>query len=411
MKPFLTFAAQAALFLGCVNWCVEVVDFWLGKNAKVNLKNRTEQIKDRIEGGDAILVVQIPLRAVSRFFDKIYGERIFSWCALWRSSLVSTLVLISALAAVGIIKGKPFGIDILPWQTFRLYFDVLEKGTKTPEFEKLMRPYLTAPKTFEDMERSKRATEVPPQVRTIRKAVVVPQVTGSTGGLAAAPSPTPYVPATREAAQKVQSVALSVEDWIKLVESYDTTFLCNLYSAAFFILVPLLNCFLDFVCIAVARKIVREMIVARTFTALFALMTLNVVILTAVYILCLMCICFLSYPFGAIVTVGLLVLGYMVNAAFALTMLVPCVLAALWFGPVWIKVASINAALSTLLLSMTSLGSLALFPVRTKVHRFLVHTLSLACEHEKGVLAFTKALLGGLVVLIAFVAKELGGFS
>jgi hypothetical protein len=408
MNPSAIFICHAILFLGGVNYCIDAIDFWLGKELKERMRERTVEAWVNFGSSDPLTVVQTPLRILSKCFDKICGEKILSFRALWRSSLVSICILISTLAVVGMFNGKPFGIDIFPWQTFDDYFGSADILVKSPQAKKLLEPYLTAPQQFE---KRQQATSLK-SIGSVTKASPTPPLTGTTTpNRSSVPSPTPWVPQSKEQALKAAQIAQAVLDWTEKIATYDTPFDRILYSAAFFVIVPLLNILVDFVCISVARKIVREMIAAKSLTTLLALIVFNLCILTIVYLISLMFICFVAYPLGAAITGGLLVLGLYVNIPFALTLMIPCILTALWFGPAWIKVVSLNAALPTLLLSVISLFSLGLFEFRVKIHRLITHALDIACQHEKGVLAFAKAVLGGLVVLLAFVAKQLGGFA
>jgi hypothetical protein len=408
MSPWAIQIVHAIFFLGGVNYCIDAIDFWLGAELKKRLRERTVNAWADFGSSDPLVVVQTPLRILSKCFDKICGEKIVSFRAFWRSSLVSTCILLSTLAVVGMFNGKPFGIDIYPWQTFDDYFGSANILVKSPQANKLLQQYLTAPEQFEERHHS----TSPESVRGFKKASLTPPVADATMPKnAVVPGPTPWVPQTKEQALKAAQVAQVVSVWIKRIAAYDTPFWRVLYSVAFFIIVPLLNILMDFFCIAVARKIVREMIVARTLTTLLALIVFDLSILLVIYLISLLFICFLTYPLGAVVSGGLLILGLDVNIPFALTLMVPCVLVALWFGPVWIKVVSLNASLPTVILSLISLLSFGMFEFRVKIHRFITHALDLACQHEKGVLAFVKAILGGLVVVMAFVAKELGGFS
>lgn len=409
MRAWELLAAHLLLFIGGVNYCIDLLDFWLGKEAKRNLQSKLAETWFSFASSDPLIVVQMPLQILSAGFDKIYGKQLLSWKAYWRSSFASTCILISTLAVVGVFNGKLLGIDVFPWSTFDTYVTVFEKVEKDPKVKDALQPFLTAPQRFQAAAQTASTAGISQHRRSDAapersKQSQLSQITGS-------PSPTPWIPETKEQAEMAAKYAKYFTDAARFLSRYDTPFWRTLYSVLFFASVFLVSSVLSFVSLSLARAITREMILARTRIARIALIVFDITILAVVYLICLMIVCFVAYPLGALISGSLLILGLNVNIPFALTLMVPCVLVALWFGPVWIKVVSLIAGLPTALLLFTSWLAAVVFDFRFKVHSWIAHVLDLASQHEKGALGFAKAALGGLAILLAIIAKRWGGFS
>src|SRR6266446_10279356 len=82
--------ALSAFIIGIVS-LAKLVDSWLLPREKYRIKEKAIAAWIAFGGSDPVSVIQTPLRFLAKVFDVMYGPRILSWRAFYRSTIVSVM--------------------------------------------------------------------------------------------------------------------------------------------------------------------------------------------------------------------------------------------------------------------------------------------------------------------------------
>jgi hypothetical protein len=207
--------------------------YLLEEKSKKAIRERTTAVWMRFEESGSLVVVRAPLTFLAALLDALYGERALSWKGFWRCCLVSTALAITALLMTGVFMHKPFGMSVTPWSAFDQTLSAVNEICKNP-------------KSFE--------RDTPEQQVLMHRLC-------------------------------------------SIVLSYNTPGYKWLYVALFIVLVTALNWFMDFICLLISRRLLRDMVEATSFVTLFALHTLNLILVAIAGTLCLSLVVVAATPF------------------------------------------------------------------------------------------------------------------
>ena len=187
---------------------------------------------------------------------------------------------------------------------------------------------------------------------------------------------------------------------ISTILSYNTSQYKLLYGVMIVVLTVALNWLIAFVCLAICRRLIREMIGARSVVSLFALHTLNFILMVVVCTTCLSVILIAATPFAWAI-LALLVLIFAVSKFVGMSLIVPALWCAIWFSPVWIRVVAVIATLPSVLLFVFTIIALLLNPWRVQIHRSVLFVLDKFALREKAVVAMAVALCIAVISIVA----------
>jgi hypothetical protein len=335
----MRFWEQLAAWLTLVAIPTAAVNYWLGEGKKAAIREKITIAWINVVATDALTFTKMPFRLLSKAVDRIYGKKLFSWKSFWRVSVFGTCMLLASLALFGISTRKPlFGIETPPWESFNVTFQAIEQSAQNEQLWKDEKP--------EDRES---------RIRLIEK-----------------------------------------------LRAYNTSTYKVGYSLAFFALVLGLNCLMYFFCFGIARKVLRATHEASSFVTFFSLLTLNVLVSTIAYTLCLSIVCVAAAPILWTIA-GLLLLVFFASKLTGILLMFPAILCVLWLSPGWIRLFAVNAALPSILLIGVSLVALLVFPVRTHVQRMLGGLLHKLASRDYAVIAIVILGLSGIVAWLTHV--------
>jgi hypothetical protein len=244
-------------------------DLWLRSIEKSRLQRRINDLSSALEQSDPLVIIKAPLQMASIVLERFYGPRPFSWKAFWRATVLSVALILFGLIVSGIASGVPFGIDEPPWSTFNQTFDAIEQVAK---------------------EQAKKKTDKPEMDESLRR-------------------------------------------WYAKALEFRTLRAQTIYSVAFFPLVIAFAVSSNFICVALARKTLRDMAHATTLFTLFSLSLINFLFSFFLYAVCISIICTASLPFLWIVPPLLILCAMYVSWLLAVSITFPLVVAALKFSP------------------------------------------------------------------------------
>jgi hypothetical protein len=125
------FAASAA----------KLLDLWLKPGTKQKIHSKILELWYALGDNDPLVVVQAPIRTMTRILDRAYGDKAFSWLAFRRSSAIIALLFAFSLVFSALRSGPPFSAENLPWRSLPDTFQAIEVVSKEAEKD---RPELTA---------------------------------------------------------------------------------------------------------------------------------------------------------------------------------------------------------------------------------------------------------------------------
>jgi hypothetical protein len=316
------------------------LDTWLKPFEKLRLHNKIVDLWYSLGERDPRVVVQAPIRAITRFLTALYGERLFSLMAFRRSSLITLSLFAFALVLSAFRTGMPFSADDLPWRNFDRNYNAIEMVAKSDAL---------------------RANEKPE---------------------------------VRETSQRL----------FAQIQEYNNPENRTTYSILFFPCIAAVVGALNFGSIAFARQALAEMGQAKSLVTLFSLGLGNLFVSLLIYIVGLSLICIIAIPFSWFVVWALIACGYHVSWLLALALLLPSVILALFLSPNWITVLCSVIIVHGTLVMFISLGAILLYPVRKGARWLLLEVLDRSVSSSKGFFAFCAILfasVGGVAVLIA----------
>ena len=122
----------------CIGLTIAIVKFlevWIGDNEKHKLQSKLEDLWIQIDDSSPKNIAIFPLGILDTFYNAILGNEIFSKKAYFRSSIISTLVLLSLLLISGMYTGHLLSIETPPWKLWdELSHYALDKNTANKNF-------------------------------------------------------------------------------------------------------------------------------------------------------------------------------------------------------------------------------------------------------------------------------------
>lgn len=329
--------------LGGIGITTGAISYFLDEKSKKSIRERTTAVWMKFEESDSLIVVKAPLTFLAALLDSLYGERAFSWKGFWRCCFVSTTLALTALLLTGAFMHKPFGMNMPPWKAFDETLTAVRLVSENP-------------KSFE--------TATPEQQEVFRRLC-------------------------------------------STVLSYHTPGYKWLYVTLFVVLVSVLNWFMDFACLVISRRLLRDMIEATSFVTLFALHTVNFIFVAIAGTICLSSVVIAATPFTWAI-LGFLGLLVATSKFFAGCLVVPAIWCAIWFSPIWVRVFAVVAALPSVLLLLVTLVAFVLSPWRNALHRRISRLLDKIALREKAVVAIGVVIVVGIVVLLSYTPTFFG---
>jgi len=336
---------EIVTLLGVIGAVTKLLDVWLRPIEKTRLRRRIKNLSFALKQSDPLVVIKSPLQMASIVLERIYGQRLLSWKAFWRATVFSMALMLFGLAVSGIVSGVPFGIREPPWSIFNQTFESIEQVAK---------------------EQAKKKTDKPEVDERLRR-------------------------------------------WYAKLLEFRTSRSQTIYSIAFFALVIVSAILSNFICVALSRKTLCDMVHATTLFTLFSLSLINFLFSFLLYVVCISIICIAYLPFLWIVPALLILCAIFVSWLLAVSITFPLIVAALKFSPQWIEIVSVVATLPGILVLLASSIPLAMFPFRRVIRRVIIELLSRAAESNKGVLGFSAAAFAALGVLVILIPKLLFG--
>jgi hypothetical protein len=114
----MNFWIGLALLFAFAGGGAKVLDLWLRPTTKHEIHKKILNLWYALGESDHRVVIQAPIRAISRGLRELYGEALFSSLALRRCTSMTLVVFACALVISALETGPPFSLDDLPWRNF-----------------------------------------------------------------------------------------------------------------------------------------------------------------------------------------------------------------------------------------------------------------------------------------------------
>jgi hypothetical protein len=128
----LTWLLHLALLFGALEWLCRVCDLYWGKPGETKLRSMVENFWVRTADALPENILLKPLGVLHAFYDRLFGAGPFTRKSLWRSSVISILLLLISLSITGLVCDKPFGMAQTPWENYRFQLHLLDGMAKQP---------------------------------------------------------------------------------------------------------------------------------------------------------------------------------------------------------------------------------------------------------------------------------------
>lgn len=333
-----------SLMLLCIfaGGAAKLLDLWLKPATKQKVHSKILDLWYALGDNDPLVVVQAPIRIMTRILDRAYGEKAFSWLAFRRSSSIVALLFAVAVVFSALRSGPPFSAEDLPWRSL--------------------------PETFRGIEVIAR------QMETTR-----PELTAE--------------------------AKATLQKFLAELKRYDNAENVVAYSIIFFPLILFVALCLNFVSIGFSRRALAEMQNAKSLVTVFSLGLSNVFVSVLIFLFGLSLICVIATPWSWAVVWGLVVCGQNVSWLLAAALTLPGVILALFLSPAWIKLlASVTIVHGTVAIILSAI-TLLLFPLRNVLRWMLLGFFDRALSSEKGFLIFCGSSFAALGAFAAGLAR------
>ncbi len=350
--------------IGFISWQLAIFfnDVWLRDAQHKKLRQKFEDWWLTVVDLDKLKLALACTIHLNEILDKVFGVRLFSKLAFWRTSIAASGLLIATLALNGFFYHEKFG-GIEPWSNYQKTVDGVE--TFIPQ---LQASYQAMPKT-----------SLITNIQLNASHTYVTNVVSITNT------------ATIELLNGLEQVKLATR-------KYDTTAYVCVYSSIFILVLFFLNALLSFISLIISRLILREMIAAARPYSTFCLLITNLFLVVNVSSVFLLLLTILYTP---IIWYFLPLVFIFAGHSFSIFILVIFggQLGAWIFGSPALKLVALIAMLPFIFTLAVSVFSYAAMIWRNAFHK-CVSAILLRCA-EKGpltVLVVTSTLIASFIV-------------
>jgi len=99
----------------------------------MRLRSFFERWQATLENPSASAVLSVPFSALDRTYDRAFGPQPFSWFSFRRTCIFGSLFVAASLGFAGFFCGKPFAMNMPPWESFSASIEYLKIFSKSPD--------------------------------------------------------------------------------------------------------------------------------------------------------------------------------------------------------------------------------------------------------------------------------------
>jgi hypothetical protein len=377
----LIFIATISLF----SWPITIFlnDVWLRHAQQRQLRQKFEVWWITVADLDKLKLALACTVKLNSVLDAVFGDRLFSKRAIWRNSIGATGLLIASLALVGLFNHKTFGVQ--PWNNYR----------QTAEAVKAVVSSFQPPPV-------KTITFQSPPLSTTNAQLPTTNILNPETNIQTLVTNVHNLTANSLASNPTNDLMVSIANFGKTVEKYNTTELAVIYSILFLFILLVLNNVLCFFALVFSRLILREIIAACRPFSIIALLITNFVLVLIISSVVLLLLTVLATP---LVWFFLPILFGISEQSFSFLVLILSGggIAAWIFSSAALKLVTLIAMLPCLFALGVTLFSVAAIIWRNAFHKFISAVL-LRCA-EKGPLTMIVAIFTLTASCIAILGK------
>jgi hypothetical protein len=377
----LIFIATISLF----SWPIAIFlnDAWLRDAQQRQLRQKFEAWWITVADLDKLKLALACTVKLNNALDVVFGARLFSSRAIWRSSIGATGLLIASLALIGLFNHKSFGVQL--WNNCR----------ETAEAVKAFVASFQSPPV-------KTITFPSPPLSTTNATLPTTNIFYPSTNTQTLTTNLHNLATNNPVSNSTNELMISITKFGKTVEKYNTTKLAVIYSILFLLILLVLNNVLCFFALVFSRLILREIIAACRPFSIIALLITNFVLVLIISTVVLLLLTILATP---LVWFFLPILFGISEQSFSFLVLLLSGggIAAWIFSSAALKLVTLIAMLPCLFALGVTAFSLAAIIGRNAFHKFISAVL-LRCA-EKGPLTMIVAIFTLTASCIAILGK------
>ena len=208
-----------------------------------------------------------------------------------------------------------------------------------------------------------------------------------------------FTKAEAQATQPEQRALM--QKWHKEFSGYSTPGFRVLHTVSSCLMAIVTTSVFSFISLAIGRKLLRDLIRARTGTTLLALLVLDALFFIFVFAVALTIMMLISLPLAGIAGFFVAVLIRACWLVVGILIILLSVLLEFVFAPAWVKISALVATLPVVAVFVVALITFILFPIRGYVQKTATVLLDRTLQHEKGPIAFMMAIALLIETIIA----------
>jgi hypothetical protein len=116
---------EIATFLALMAMIAKILDWYLTSEEKEKIQIHISSLVER-NAFSGTALIKAPLSILSKLLDAALGENTLAWKGLFRSSIISGLIMLSCLSVGGLISETHFSIKQAPWTAYDEVIDSFE---------------------------------------------------------------------------------------------------------------------------------------------------------------------------------------------------------------------------------------------------------------------------------------------
>jgi hypothetical protein len=135
MIPFLI---QLAVLMGAIRALIGLVPVsQLSESFEKRCRNFIERWQASLSSPSLNEAFGVPFATLTKLYDRVFGTNLFSWQTFRKTCLFGGLFVTASMAGAGLLSGKPFAMNQLPWQSYDSSIQYLQILAKSPQIHHL----------------------------------------------------------------------------------------------------------------------------------------------------------------------------------------------------------------------------------------------------------------------------------
>jgi hypothetical protein len=128
---------QLAVLIGAIRALIGLVPvLQLSESFEKRCRSFIERWQTSLAGPSLNEAFGVPFATLTKIYDRVFGTNLFSWQTFRKTCLFGGIFATASMAGAGLLSGKPFAMNQLPWQSYAASIQYLQILAKSPQLHR-----------------------------------------------------------------------------------------------------------------------------------------------------------------------------------------------------------------------------------------------------------------------------------